>query len=1138
MGIKLFLLPALFIGFSVQISLSQTSNTKHLEGRNPEVMKQVQELEKKKSAGKIIQGSNPQVVNPNPTLVSKPKYTQTKKTKSPSSTAMAPDCDCWQERDGTWSVAAFDGTGASGGPGLPPEYRNDDWSTISIGIPFNFCFYGTPYNSLFINNNGNISFGSAYSTFTSNPFPDASFSMVAPFWGDVDTRNLASGIVYYKAFPDYIVVQWDSVGYFDQYADKLNTFQAVLSNGISTIIPDANNVSFCYKDMQWTTGDASGGSGGFGGTPATVGANKGDGASYVQFGRFDHAGTDSDGPAGVNDGVSWLDDQYIIFNTCAITNLPPSLAGLSICENDTIIACMNDTTTYSVSFFSPEVLQTTTTDATSSTLTGFSIVSNPPGNAPTIIIQITPNIADTGLHIITFTGVDNGLPALTTSANVVVKVVDAYPVDAGADQIICIGDSVQLSATSPISQYSWAPAATLSNDTIQNPWADPIVTTDYVVTVSDTIGCPGKDTVTVVVSQTFAGPDQTLCLGFTTTLNTCFPGTCNYSWAPATGLSATNICNPTANPTVTTTYTLTAEDCVLGCVTTDLITVTVVPELPADAGPAATICSADPFIMNATGGTVFNWNPPAGLSSTTIANPVCQPVSTTTYTVNISDATGCTGLDTVTIMVIPSPISEAGVNVSYCSGGSAVLNGSGNGTTFSWSPAAFLSSTAILNPVVSAPITDYYYLTMVAPNNCELTDSVLVTVQPLPLVSAGPDLSLCSGQGTTLGATSSPSGTYAWSPPGGLSSNTILNPFALPTSTVTYSLVVTDAFSCQSSDVVTVTVNPNPSVSAGPDQSVCVGNTAQLNASGSITTGFSWTPVSGLSNPGISNPVFSGATTQTYTIVLTDLNNCQSFDVLTVEVNPNPTLAGLTTKDQICGNADGAITLGITQSGTPPYTYSKDGVNYGAGGVFSGLLAGSYTIFIMDAKGCTYSIDTSLGLNNPVEASFTYDPSSGFAPLKVSFLNQSTGANHYLWNFGDSTDFSEETNPVHEYKTGGFWDATLIAYNNLPECADTAGGMIAAIDLFAPNIFTPFDKDGKNDTFVVRTDGLSMIKVTIFNRWGKTIKTWEDLKYGWDGTNNGGQPVEDGIYYYIVNGTGIDGQEYNQRGFVQIVGSK
>jgi hypothetical protein len=178
-------------------------------------------------------------------------------------------CHCWIERDGSWNVVPFVDSNT-----MPPEYRNDDGSTAPFVIQFNFCFYGSNYDTIYINNNGNVSFDASISTFLSDSFPSANFKMISPFWGDVDTRGLLSGIVYYKLTNTSLIIQWDRVGYYGMNDSLLNTFQLILTDGNDPILEAGKNVSFCYQDMQWTTGAASGGMpDGFGGTPATVGAN-------------------------------------------------------------------------------------------------------------------------------------------------------------------------------------------------------------------------------------------------------------------------------------------------------------------------------------------------------------------------------------------------------------------------------------------------------------------------------------------------------------------------------------------------------------------------------------------------------------------------------------------------------------------------------------------------------------------------------------------------------------------------------------------------------------------------------------------------------------------------------------------------
>lgn len=198
--------------------------------------------------------------------------------------------------------------------GTPPQYRNDDGSTDSLPLSFTFTFFGQQWHKVYINNNGNISFSRGFGDFTSTGFPTWGYDMIAAFWADVDTRNFQSGLVYYKSEAHRFTIIWDSVGYYSNMADKRNTFQIIITDGTDPVVGVGNNVCISYGPMQWTTGSASGGINGFGGTPATVGINRGDSTNYALIGRFDHAGFDYDGPGGRNDGVYYLNNKRFCFN--------------------------------------------------------------------------------------------------------------------------------------------------------------------------------------------------------------------------------------------------------------------------------------------------------------------------------------------------------------------------------------------------------------------------------------------------------------------------------------------------------------------------------------------------------------------------------------------------------------------------------------------------------------------------------------------------------------------------------------------------------------------------------------------------------------------------------------------------------
>jgi len=183
--------------------------------------------------------------------------------------------------------------------------RNDDGFSgpISLGFSSPFVFFGQNYAQFWANNNGNISFNNGISAYTPTGPTGASAPIISPFFADVDTRNLSSGLMYLRNdISNQIIVTWDAVGYYDLNADKLNSFQLVLRGPDYDVPLGEGDIGFFYKTMQWETGDASGGSGGFGGTPAAVGFGDGLGNGEVL------AGSIQNGISGVvNNHYIWFD---------------------------------------------------------------------------------------------------------------------------------------------------------------------------------------------------------------------------------------------------------------------------------------------------------------------------------------------------------------------------------------------------------------------------------------------------------------------------------------------------------------------------------------------------------------------------------------------------------------------------------------------------------------------------------------------------------------------------------------------------------------------------------------------------------------------------------------------------------------
>lgn len=291
---------------------------------------------------------------------------------------------------------------------------NDDGSIGPIALPFTFNLYCTSYTSCFINNNGNLTFGGGTGAFSAAGFPFTGLPMVAAFWADVDTR--AGNTVQYKVEAHRLIVTWPSVGYFSVQTNLLNTFQIIISDGMDPGIGIGNNVAFYYGDMQWTTGSASGGSGGFGGVPATVGINAGDGTNYVQIGRFNQNSSAYDGGGGADDGVNYLDYECFTFNASCGTgnNLPPSVSGAP--SGNVITIPCGTTQTLNLSFLPPEVAQTVSTAINLGSLCNASVVSNTSGAVSNTSVSITGAACNVGTHHIIYTATDSDPtnPGVTT----------------------------------------------------------------------------------------------------------------------------------------------------------------------------------------------------------------------------------------------------------------------------------------------------------------------------------------------------------------------------------------------------------------------------------------------------------------------------------------------------------------------------------------------------------------------------------------------------------------------------------------------------------------------------------------------------------------------------------------------------
>ena len=335
-------------------------------------------------------------------------------------------CKCKLPIDNTFQIAPMT-LGHDTDVGVPPLYENDNATTPAMPLPFSFCFYGHRFDSVFISNNGIVSFVKPIFNFidSTQSFPlGADTLMIAPFYADANTLNNA-GKVYYKITQTYMVVIWDSVRFAGTDVDGWNRFQLVITDGSDPIVPDGNNISFCYPIMQWACSESSGGFSGYGGTPAFVGINRGDGVHYAQLSRFSLPGDFYFGPFSALNGVDWLDFQSFTLNSCVLGNILPPVVCNNIPAAQTLYICPCDTSSRDVALGAPDSIRGCDTVSMgaqficavqgqsavlSYSVTGalniYSVHTRTANIIDSIIVQAIPAYGDTGVHILTLTATD------------------------------------------------------------------------------------------------------------------------------------------------------------------------------------------------------------------------------------------------------------------------------------------------------------------------------------------------------------------------------------------------------------------------------------------------------------------------------------------------------------------------------------------------------------------------------------------------------------------------------------------------------------------------------------------------------------------------------------------------------------
>ncbi len=555
--------------------------------------------------------------------------------------------------------------------------------------------------------------------------------------------------------------------------------------------------------------------------------------------------------------------------------------------------------------------------------------------------------------------------------------------------------------------YSWAPTTNLNFSTIPNPIASPPVTTVYTVSIS-TGACSVSDAMTVYVNAGVnAGPDVSICNGSQTTLNAIGGGS-SYSWSPATGLSATNIQNPVASPSVTTTYTVTISG---SCTGTDAVTVTVNPAvaMPGLISGNTSICAGSTTTYSVTavaGATSYTWTLPGGWSGTSTTNTITTTAGAASgnITVTANNACGSSAAQTLAITVNPLLTLPGAITgtTTICSGTSNTysINAVAGATSYTWSLPGGWSGSSTTNTITTTASVTSGNITVTANNACgaSAAQTMSVTVNPFPTIAGGisGSTAICTGSTTTYSISAVTGAiSYTWSLPSGWTGTSTSNSITANDNGTSGTISVTASNGCGTSTaaslLVTVDIIPGtPGAISGPI-TICSG-TANSYSVAAVTgaTSYTWSLPAAWTGVSVTNSINTTAGTTSGNISVTANSSCGSSSTQTaaITVNTTPTVSYLQSPATVCINwAPFTLSPGSPAGGT----YLGAGVT---GNSYNPSLAGAGNQNILysytDANNCSASssqfiyVDACTGISptetneiiiypNPVIAELTID---------------------------------------------------------------------------------------------------------------------------------------------------------------------
>jgi gliding motility-associated-like protein len=393
---------------------------------------------------------------------------------------------------------------------------------------------------------------------------------------------------------------------------------------------------------------------------------------------------------------------------------------------------------------------------------------------------------------------------------------------------------------------------------------------------------------------------------------------------------------------------------------------------------------------------------------------------------------------------------------------------------------------------------------------CDVLDSIYIDSRPVNYpIGLVPSQIICEGDTFSIDATTTGWLSYLWN-------DGFVGPIRHLSKAGIYALEVVDAFGCSQRDSIDLyTIPPADTPDLGPDRKFCFGEVFALNLEvDSKFATINWWD-------GGSNSLRSVDEAGTYWVEVTD--SCGNVFSDTIKISLHPQIPG-DLPDSIFFCPQESMQVDITTDDITSYHWN-DGVT---GAIRTFNQVGTYVVIIQDINACKWSESLYIG-QRPQHPAINLIPATTICEGESISLDPITpGWIHYEWRdgyIGASREFDQ---------TGQYSLIVSDAYN----CSTTAHTEVIVencpFDIYLPNAFSP-NGDGHNDWFgVPYRSNVSAYQLTIYNRWGNLLYESNDPNPGWDGYYKGGTCPE-GVYVYLLNYWGLDGQFYQKRGTVTLI---